>query len=34
MKVILVSKYSRFYVDYVNAIKFEENVDCFEDNCV
>ena len=34
MKVIFLSKYSRFYVDYENAIKFEENVDGFEDNWV
>ena len=26
MKIILVSKYSKFYVDCVNAIKFEENL--------
>ena len=31
MKVIFLSKHSKFYVDFENAIKFEENVDCFED---
>ena len=33
MKVILFSKYSKFYVDFENAIKFSENVDGFQDNC-
>ena len=32
MKVILFSKYSKFYVDFENAIKFSENVDGFENN--
>ena len=34
MKVILFSKYPKFYVDFKNAIKFEENVDGFEDNSI
>ena len=34
MKVIFFSKYSKFYVDFANAIKISENVDGFEDNCV
>ena len=34
MKVIFSSKYPKFYVDFENAIKFRENVDGFEDNCV
>ena len=34
MMVILFSKYSKFYVDFENAIKFPENVDCLGDNCV
>ena len=31
MKVIFLSKYSKFYLDFQNAIKFPENVDGFED---
>ena len=34
MKVTLVSKYSKLYEDFGNAIKYAENVDGFEDNCV
>ena len=34
MKVILFSNSSKFYVDFENAIKLGENVDCFEDNYV
>ena len=34
MNVILFSKYSKFYVDFENAIKFPENIDGFEDNCL
>ena len=34
MKMILVSKYSKYYVDFENAIKLCENVDGFEDNSV
>ena len=34
MKVIVFAKYSKFYVDFENAIKLPENVDGFEDNCV
>ena len=34
MKVIFFSKWSKFYVDFENAIKFSENVDGLEDNCV
>ena len=34
MKVIYFSKRSKFYVDFENAIKFTENVDCIEDNYI
>ena len=34
MKVILFSKYSKFYVHFENAIKLSENVDGFGDNRV
>ena len=34
MKAILISKYSKFDVDFENAIKFAENVDGFEDNSI
>ena len=34
MKVIFFSKFLKIYVDFKNAIKLEENVDGFEDNCV
>ena len=34
MKVIFLQKYSNFYVDFGNAIKFGENIDGLEDNCV
>ena len=34
MKVILSSKWSKFSVDFENAIKLREDVDGFEDNCV
>ena len=34
MKIIFLSKYSKFYVDFENAIKFQENVDALRDNCV
>ena len=34
MKMILFSKYSKFYVHFENAIKLSENVDGFGDNCV
>ena len=33
MKLIFISKCSKFYVDSENAIKFQENVDGFEDKC-
>ena len=33
MKLIFISKCSKFYVDFENAIKFPENVDGFEDKC-
>ena len=32
--MIFVSKYSKFYVYFENAIKFPENVDGFRDNHV
>ena len=34
MKFFFFSKRSKYYVDLENAIKFEENVDGFGDNCV
>ena len=34
MKMIFFSKYSKFYLDFENRIKFPENVDGFEDNYV
>ena len=34
MKVIVFPKYSKFYVDFENAIKFPENIGGLEDNCV
>ena len=32
--VIIFLKYWKFYVDFKNAIKFPENLDGFEGNCV
>ena len=34
MKMISFSKYSKFYVDFHNAIEFLANVDGFQYNCV
>ena len=34
MKMMFSSKCSKYYVDLENAIKFQENVNGFEDNCV
>ena len=34
MKVILFSKYSKFFFDFDNPKKFQEILDTFEDNCV
>ena len=34
MTVISFWRYSKFYIDFENAIKFAENSDSFEDNCV
>ena len=33
MKVIFFSKYSIFYVDLEDEIKFRENLHGFEENC-
>ena len=34
MTMFFFSKYSKFYVDFENALKFFENVDSFKDNFV
>ena len=34
MTMFFFSKYSQFYVDFENALKFLENVDSFKDNFV
>ena len=34
MKTLFFSKFSKYYVDFKNAIKFPETFDCFEGNCV
>ena len=34
MNMIFFSKCSKHYVSFKNAIKFPENVDGFEENCV
>ena len=34
MNKIFFSNYPKFYTDFENAMKLEENVDGFEDNCI
>ena len=34
MKVIFLSKCSKFYVDFENSIKLAKDLDGFQDNCV
>ena len=34
MNVIFFSKCSKYYVNFENAIRFPQNLDRFEDNCV